>query len=109
MLARVQAAVTEVWLAVSVIGAATILIKAAGPVLLGGRELPPRVLDIVRLLAPAVLAALVVTQVFGSGRSLVVDERLAGLAAAALALVFRAPVLLVVAVAAAVTALARLL
>ncbi len=99
----------EVWVSVSVIGAATILIKAAGPVLLGGRELPPRIVDVVTLLTPAVLAALVATQVFASGQSLVVDERVIGLAVAAVALTFRAPVLVVVALAAATTAGARLL
>jgi branched-subunit amino acid transport protein len=109
MFAGVEALVNEVWLSVSLIGAATILIKAAGPLLLGGRELPPRMLDVVKLLAPAVLAALVATQVFGSGRSLVVDERMTGLAAAAVALSFGAPVLVVVALAAATTAVARLL
>ncbi len=97
------------WIAIVVIGVATMLIKAIGPVLLGGRELPPRILDVVTLLAPAVLAALVATQVFGSGRSLVVDERLVGLPAALVALILRAPVLVVVVVAAAATAAARLL
>jgi branched-subunit amino acid transport protein len=101
--------VNEVWFSVLLIGAATILIKGVGPMLLGGRELPPRMLDVVKLLAPAVLAALVATQVFGSGQSLVIDERLAGLAAATVALSFRAPVLVVVALAAATTAVGRLL
>jgi branched-subunit amino acid transport protein len=101
--------VNEVWFSVLLIGAATILIKGVGPMLLGGRELPPHMLDVVKLLAPAVLAALVATQVFGSGQSLVIDERLAGLAAATVALSFRAPVLVVVALAAATTAVGRLL
>lgn len=100
---------TEAWLSVTVVGAATILIKATGPVLLGGRELPPRVPGVVKLLAPALLAALVATQVFGSGRSLVADERLVGLSAALVALAFRAPVLVVIVVAAATTAAARLI
>jgi branched-subunit amino acid transport protein len=105
---RVEALVNQVWLSVVLIGVATILLKGVGPMLLGGRELPPRILDVVKLLAPAVLAALVATQVFASGQSLVVDERLAGLAAATVALSFRAPVLLVVALAAATTAVGRL-
>ncbi len=95
------------WATVALVGAATVAIKATGPVFLGGRRLPPRVTPVVELLAPAILAALVVTQVLVRGRQLTVDERLVGLAAAALALRLRAPVLVVVAVAAAATALAR--
>ncbi len=99
---------SDVWIAVAVVGAATIAIKAVGPVVVGGRELPPRLVGLVELLAPAVLAALVVTQVVGGDRELVLDERLAGLLAAAVALRARSPLLLVVAVAAATTALTRL-
>ena len=83
--------------------------KATGPVLFGGRALPARLGAVADLLAPAVLAALVVTQTVGADRALVLDERLAGVAAAGIALVLRAPLLLTVAVAAVVTALARLL
>jgi hypothetical protein len=61
------------------------------------------------MLAPALLAALVVTQTFGAGRKLVFDERLFGLTAAIVAIRLRAPLLAVVAVAAGVTALARLI
>jgi branched-subunit amino acid transport protein len=100
---------TEVWIMVAVVGAATIAFRAVGPVALGGRSLPPRLLAVVELLAPALLAALVVTQVFASEQKLVVDARAAGLAAAALALVLRAPILVVVVAAAASTALVRAL
>ena len=100
---------SPVWTVVVVLGAATIAIKATGPVLLGGRELPPCVASVVELLAPAVLAALVVTQVVGGDREVVLDERLAGLAAGAVAIALRAPFLLVVVVAATVTALLRAL
>ena len=59
------------------------LFKASGPVLLGQRELPPRVASVVEVLAPAMLAALVVTQTVGGDRELVLDERLAGSSSAA--------------------------
>ena len=98
---------TTTWIVVLAIGAATVATKALGPVLLGGRPLPPRIGGRVALLAPAVLASLVVTQAVGGVREYVVDERLAGLGAAALALALRAPMLVVVAVAAAVAALLR--
>jgi branched-subunit amino acid transport protein len=100
---------SAVWLAVIVVGAGTILLKATGPVLLGGRELPPHVNALVVLLAPAVLAALVVTQVVGGDRALVFDARLVGLGAAGAAIARRAPLLVVVVVAAGATAFARAL
>ena len=99
---------TSAWLVVAAVGIGTMVLKAAGPVLLGGRPLPARVQSVVALLAPALLAALVATATLGSGERLVVDARAIGLAAAVLALVLRAPVLLVVAAAAAAAALARL-
>jgi Branched-chain amino acid transport protein (AzlD) len=98
---------SRVWLAVALVGAATVALKAAGPVLLGGRELPARVRVLVGLLAPALLAALVVTNTAASGRHVVVDARLAGVAAAAVSLRLRAPILVAVAVAATVTAAIR--
>lgn len=96
------------WLVVAAVGLGTVLIKASGPVLFGGRPLPAPVARIVPLLGPALLAALVSTAAFGGERGLVVDARAMGLAAAAVALGLRAPILVVVVVAAAVAALARL-
>jgi branched-subunit amino acid transport protein len=95
---------TTVWIVVLVVGLATIALKAVGPLVLGGKQLPGRFLAVVGLLAPALLAALVVTQTLGADDGLVVDERLAGVAAAAGALALRVPLLAVVIVAAAVTA-----
>jgi branched-subunit amino acid transport protein len=100
---------TEVWVVVAVAGAATMLIKATGPVLLGGRVLPARLVGVVGLLAPALLAALVVTQVFADDRDLVLDARVVGLAAGAVAVIARAPLIVTVAVAALATALVRAL
>lgn len=80
-----------------------------------GYLVPDRVLDVpwvdrvVPLLTIALLSALVVTQGFlGPDRLPVVDARAAGLAVAVGLLLLRAPFLLVVAAAAAVTALVRL-
>jgi branched-subunit amino acid transport protein len=98
---------SEVWIVVLVAGAATVALKSAGPVFVGGRELPPLVVRVVELLAPALLAALVAVQVFGGDRELVVDARVVGLGAALVALLARAPILVVVAAAAAATAAAR--
>jgi hypothetical protein len=101
--------VTEVWIMVAAIGLATIALKAAGPVLAGGRALPGAFATVVPLLAPALLAALVATQTFGDGRHLVLDERAAGLAAAAVPVALKAPILVSVLVAAVVTAALRAL
>lgn len=97
------------WTAVLVVGLATVALKAAGPVFAGGRELPPGSARVVNLLAPALLAALVATQAFGSDEALVIDERGAGLAVAGVAVLLRAPLLVVVAAAAATAAGLRML
>jgi branched-subunit amino acid transport protein len=103
----VATAVTAGWIVTVGLGAATVAIRALGPVLLGRRQLPPRVVSVLPLLAPALLAALVVTQVFAAGRALTVDARAAGLLAAAVALLLRAPTLVVIAAAAAAAAAVR--
>jgi branched-subunit amino acid transport protein len=99
--------VTGVWLLVGATGVATVALKAVGPALLGGRELPRAAAGMVALLAPALLAALIATNTFAHGRHLTIDARAAGLAAAAVALLLRAPVLIVVVIAAVVTAVLR--
>jgi uncharacterized membrane protein len=101
--------VSEAWVIVLRVGIGTVAIKAAGPVLLGGRPLPGPVQRVVALLAPALLAALVATAAFASGNDLVLDARAVGLAVAAIALALRAPVLAVVIAAAAAAALVRLI
>jgi branched-subunit amino acid transport protein len=103
------APVSTAWWTVVLVGAATVAIKGAGPVLLGGRPLPPRAGRVIGLLAPALLAALVAISTFGAERSLVLDERALGVAAAAVAVGLKAPPLIAVVVAAVVTAGARAL
>ncbi|HYX87863.1 MAG TPA: AzlD domain-containing protein [Gaiellaceae bacterium] len=100
---------SDAWLVVVLVGAATIALKATGPVLLGGRPLPDSLAGVVALLAPVLLAALVVTQTVGGDNELVLDARLPGVGAAAVAILARAPLPVVVVLAAVVTALARLL
>ena len=100
---------SALWVAIVAVTLASAAIKAAGPILVGVRELPPQVNAVIALLAPALLAALVVTETFGDDGHLVLDERALGVGVAAVALALRAPVLLAVALAALVTALARLL
>ena len=72
--------------------------------LLGERELPAPLARVSGALAPALLAALVVVQTVGDGQALSVDPRVAGVAAAAVALLLRAPLLVVLVAAAGVAA-----
>ena len=100
---------SDVWLVVTLVGAATIVLKGVGPVFLAGRELPRTLSDVLLMLAPALLGALVVTQLVGGDREIVLDERLLGIAAAVVGILLRLPLLAVVIIAAAVTAGARAL
>jgi branched-subunit amino acid transport protein len=106
---RLEEALSSTWLVVSIVGAGTIVCKAIGPVLLGGRTLPPQLAGIVDMLAPALLAALVVTQAVGLDRGVGFGAWVLGIAAAIVAIRLRAPLLVIVVAAAGVTALARLL
>lgn len=98
---------TAGWLTVLVVATATIAIKAAGPVVLGGRQLPEPVLRVVALLPAALLAALVAVLTFQSDGGLVLDARVIGVGAGLVAILLRVPVLGVVLLAGAATAAAR--
>ena len=71
----------NVWLLIAGCVAGTVVVKAAGPVLLGGRELPAAMIRVVALMAPALLAALVVTAAFADGRHLHVGAETVGMLA----------------------------
>ncbi|MCX6397730.1 MAG: AzlD domain-containing protein [Propionibacteriales bacterium] len=101
------------WIAIVACGLACYLLKLAG------LSVPERVLEqplvqrVGDLLPVVLLTALIAVQVFsnaeGAHPTLTLDARVAGLGAAAVALVLRAPFLVVVLVAAATAALVRLL
>ena len=97
------------WTGVLVLAVGAYALKALGVIGLGGRPLPARVEAIVPLLPIALLSALIVVQTFSEGRDLVLDARVPGVAAGAVAVVLRAPFLLVITLAAAVTATLRAL
>ena len=96
------------WIVVAAVGAATVASKAAGPVLVGRRQLPPKLQSCIDLLAPVMLIALVVTQTFSGDEQIEIDARVVGVGAALIAIALRAPVIVAMAVAALVTALLRL-
>jgi len=97
------------WAAIVVGGVGCYLLKLAG------LSVPERVLErpavrrVAGLIPVALLSALVAVQVFSTGHRLVVDERAAGLAAAVVLLLLRAPFLAVVLGAALTAGLLRLL
>ena len=97
------------WAVVGGAALVTALIKGVGPFALGGRELPGWFASIVVLLAPALLAALVVSSALADGRHLHVGADTAGVAVAGVVLARGASVIAGVVVAAGVTAALRAL
>jgi branched-subunit amino acid transport protein len=87
----------------------TAVIKGIGPLALGGRDLPSWFTSVVVLLAPCLLAALVVTQVFADGQRLAVGAETVGVAAGAVVYWKRSSVIACVLVAAGLTAALRAL
>jgi len=98
-----------IWASLLVASVACYAIKLAGLSLPQRFLKGPRVQRIIPLLPVALLAALVATQTFATGRHLVLDVRVASLAVAGIAVLLRAPFLVVVAIGAATAALLRLL
>jgi branched-subunit amino acid transport protein len=78
-------------------------------ILVGDRRLPAVVDRCLALIPAALLAALVVKDTFSTGQDLVLDARAVGLAVAVVAAWRRAPLIVVIVLAAASTALVRAL
>ena len=96
------------WWAILSAGVGCYALKLAGmsiPAAVLERPLVERIADLIPV---ALLAALVAVQVFARGTHLVLDARAAGLGFAVVALMLRAPFLVVVIVAALTAALLRL-
>jgi branched chain amino acid efflux pump len=94
----------ELWALTAGCAAVTFAIKAAGPVAFGGRDLPRWFASVVELMAPALLAALIVVQALADGERLHVGADTAGVAAAGLVVWRGGSVVPAVAVAVVVTA-----
>ena len=97
------------WAGILVASAACYALKLAGLSLPQRWLQNPRVQRTVPLIPIALLAALVATQTFATGQHLVIDVRAAALAVAVVAVILRAPFLVVIVLAAATAALLRLL
>jgi branched-subunit amino acid transport protein len=97
------------WTVLLALCATSYALKAAGPLLAGGRELGPQVRQALDLVAVPLLAALILVQTLGDGQRLVADARVPALLVAAVLVWRRAPFLVVVLGAAATAALLRAL
>lgn len=99
---------SEAWITVAALAATAALTRASGPVLMGGRRLPQRLTGVVDLLAPALLAALIVVETLSDGREIELSASVAGVAAAGVVLVrHRNALLAAIVVSALVTAALR--
>lgn len=99
----------ELWAVLAGVAIISNATRAAGPVALGGRDLHPRFLGVITLMAAPLLAALVVTQALADGERLALGADTAGVAVAGVVFWRGGSILLGVAVAMAVTAGLRLL
>ena len=81
--------------------------KVTGLVFLGGRSLPPMFERCLALIPAAVVTALVMKDTFTQGQELVLDARALGIAVAVIAAWRKAPLIVVIVLGAAVTALVR--
>lgn len=98
----------NVWVLIALCAATTAIVKSAGPIAFGGRPLPPRAATVIALLAPAVLAALVVVGIADHDGSIGIGEEVAGVAVGGAIALRGGSVLVCVVAAAVVTAVVRL-
>lgn len=95
------------WTLVFALAAGAFTFKALGFFVLGRSTLPAVVDRCLALLPAALVAALVMKDTFSIGQTLQLDARAAGVAVATVAVWRRAPFVVVIVVAAGVTALVR--
>jgi hypothetical protein len=98
-----------IWGLIGLVAATTFAIKAFGPITVGGRELPEWSAKVIASMAPALLAALVVTAALADGEEWAIGPDTAGVTVAGVGLWFGLPVPAAVFAAAAVTAVLRAL
>jgi len=101
--------VIRLWLAVLAVTVANWLLKASGPLLLGHRRLPRVARNVVALVAPVLLAGLIVIELAGPGWDGLDWRQVAGVAVAGVAWALRMPMLVAVLLGALATAGLRLI
>ena len=99
----------RLWAAVLAVTVANWLLKASGPLVLGHRTLPPVARRVVALVAPVLLAGLIVIDLAGEGWDGLDWTQVAGVAVAGVAGRLRVPMLVAVLLGALAAALLRLL
>ncbi len=95
------------WTLVLVLAAGAFTFKVLGLVVIGDRPLPSILERCLALIPAALIAALVVKDTFSIGQHLQIDARAAGVGAAVVATWRKAPLILVIAIGAGVTAALR--
>lgn len=96
-----------IWICVALTALASFAIKATGPAILGNRPLPSRASGVIALLAPALLAGLVISDILGPNWSSADGPLALGVVAAAASRTTGLPTPACIIVAVAVTAVAR--
>ncbi len=96
-----------IWICVALTALASFAIKAAGPAILGNRPLPSRATGVIALLAPALLAGLVISDILGPNWSSADGPLGLGVIAAAVCRTTGLPAPACIILAVAVTAVAR--
>jgi len=97
------------WATLLTLGVISYALKAAGPLLAGGRQLGAQACRTLELVAVPLLAALITVQTLGDGQRLAIDARAGALTLAAVLAWRRAPFLVVVLASAGTAALLRAL
>ena len=95
------------WMLIILLTLGAYAFKVTGLVFLGGRSLPPMFERCLALIPAAVVTALVMKDTFTNGQELVLDARALGIAVAGIAAWRKAPLIVVIVLGAAVTALVR--
>ncbi len=95
------------WTLIILLAVGAYAFKVTGLIILGGRSLPPVFERCLCLIPAAIITALVMKDTFTVGQDLTLDARALGIAVAVIAAWKRAPLILVIVLGAAVTALVR--
>lgn len=95
---------SQVWLLIGALAVVTAGLKAIGPALIGGREMPRWAAGVIAMMSPALLTALVATAVLADGKELGVGAHTVGVGVAAVLLYLRVPLVVSSIAAVAVTA-----
>jgi branched-subunit amino acid transport protein len=95
------------WTLIILLAVGAYAFKVTGLIILGGRSLPPVFERCLGLIPAAIITALVMKDTFTVGQDLTLDARALGIAVAVIAAWKRAPLIVVIVLGAAATALVR--